>query len=286
MERSLLRESELDEIESETEDYIKRLSSNIAILEKCNKDWSTLLKETKGETKATEEREYAHIAEGEEGFIEVMFMANDTLARLKARITLISRKHEQAIHTRPLTSSSQEQLQSIVEQAAVQAARVVIQESLSHSRTQNDTIDTSIRLLKMQLPNFDGNVLKWPEFWDVFESSVDRQNISDVVKFSYLRGVLRGTAFMAISGISLTNENYSVAVAILKEKFGKKDSIIELLYAKLHHLSVSSNKFGDIKYTYDTIERLLRQLEAQGKRVDQQKVLVHQILSKFPLELL
>ena len=186
-----------------------------------------------------------------------MFMANDTLARLKARITLISRKREQAIRTGPLTSSSQEQLQPIVEQAAVQATRVVIQESLSHSRTQNDTIDTSKRLPKMQLPNFDGNVLKWPEFWDVFESSVDQQNISDVVKFSYLRGVLCGTAFMAISGISLTNENYSVTVAILKEKFGKKDSIIELLYAKLHHLSVSLNKFGDIKYTYDTIERLL-----------------------------
>ena len=110
---------------------------------------------------------------------------------------------------------------------------------------------------KDAITKFDGNVLKWPEFWDVFESSVDRQNISDVVKFSYLRGVLRRTAFMAISGISLTNENYSVDVAILKEKSGKKDSIIELLYAKLHHLSVSSNKFGDIKYTHDTIERLL-----------------------------
>ena len=210
-----------------------------------------------------------------------MFMVNDTLARLKARITLISQKREQAICTRPLTSSSQEQLQPIVEQAAVQATRVVIQESLSHSRTQNDTIDTSIRLPKMQLPNFDGNVLKWPEFWDVLESFVDRQNISDVVKFSNLRGVLCGTAFMAISGISLINENYSVAIAILKEKFGKKDSIIELLYAKLHHLSVSLNRFGDIKYTYDTIERLLRQLESQGERVDQQKMLVHQIFSKL-----
>ena len=66
---------------------------------------------------------------------------------------------------------------------------MVIQESLSHSRTQNDTTDTSIRLPKMQLPNFDGNVLKWPELWDVFESFADRQNILGVVKFSYLRGV-------------------------------------------------------------------------------------------------
>ena len=74
------------------EDYINRLSSNIAILERCNKDWSTLLKETKGDVKVTEERKYARMAEGEEGFIEIMLMANDVLARLKAKITLISRK--------------------------------------------------------------------------------------------------------------------------------------------------------------------------------------------------
>ena len=142
LERSLLRESELDEIESKTEEYINGLSSNIAILERCNKDWSTLiLKETKGKAK---QQEYTCIAEGEEKFIEVMLVANDTLARLKARITLISRKCEQALRLRPLTSSSQEQLQPIVEQAAVQATRAVIQKSLSHSHTQNDTTDTSI----------------------------------------------------------------------------------------------------------------------------------------------
>ena len=285
LENKILKEPELDEIENEMEDYINRLSSNIAMLERCNKDWSTLLKETKGDAKVTEEREYARMAEGDEGFIEIMLVANDVLSRLKAKVTLISRKREQAIRMRPLTSSAQEQLQPIVEQAAVQATRAAIQESLSLSlsRTQSDVVDTSIRLPKMHLPNFDGNLLKWPEFWDVFESSVDKQNISDVAKFSYLKGALRGTAFMAISGISLTNENYSVAVAILKEKFGKKDSIIEMLYTKLHHLSVSSTKFNDIKYTYDTVERLLRQLESQGEQVDQQKMLVHQILSKFPL---
>ena len=93
-----LNEAELDEMESETEDYINRLSSNIAILERCNKDWSTLLKETKGDAKVTEEREYIRVAEGEEGFIEVMLIANEVMARLKARVTLILRKREQAIH--------------------------------------------------------------------------------------------------------------------------------------------------------------------------------------------
>ena len=74
-----------------------------------------------------------------------------------------------------------------------------------------------------------------------------------------------------------------MAVTILKEKFGK-DSIIEMLYAKLQHLPVSSTKLIDIKYTHDNIERILRQLESQGEQVNQQKMLVHQILSKFALD--
>ena len=37
---------------------------------------------------------------------------------------------------------------------------------------------------------------------------------------------------------------------------------------------------------YDVIERLLRQLEAQGEIVNQQKMLIHQFLSKFHLEVI
>ena len=44
-----------------------------------------------------------------------------------------------------------------------------------------------------------------------------------------------------------------------------KEAIIEALYAKLQHLPTASNKFSDIKYTYNVIEKLLRQLESQGE---------------------
>jgi len=57
----------------------------------------------------------------------------------------------------------------------------------------------------------------------------------------------------------------------LKEKFGNKESIIEALYVNLQHLPTSSNRFSDIKHTYEVIERLLQQLESQGEIVNQQK---------------
>jgi len=153
---------ELDEEESKAEDFINRISCNIVLLEKCNKDWSNILREMKGDAKVTEECEYARVSKGENGFIDVLMIANEVLARLKARITLISRKREQAICVRPLTSP-QGEIQPIIEQAAIQATRAAIQESLSTSMFQpsNSLTGTSnqlpIRLPNLHLPTFDGN---------------------------------------------------------------------------------------------------------------------------------
>ena len=281
---------DLDKEEMDVESLINKLTINISMLERCNKDWTGIMKDLKGEAKATDEKEYARAAEGGEGFIEAIIVGNEVVARLKAKITFISRKRDkvnwEASHVSTLTSSQA----SMIEHAAVQASRAAIQESLSFSQMSarpldtSSSADTAMRLPKLQLPNFDGNILKWPEFWDVFESSVDKQNIAKVSKFSYLKGALRGTAFTAISGIALTNDNYDVAVTLLKQKFGRPDSIVEMLYAKLQHLPTSSPRFGDIKRTHENIERILRQLESQGENVNGQKILIHQILSKFPLD--
>ena len=64
--------SDFDGEESEAEYFINRLSTNSLLLERCNKDWSNILKDAtlKGEAKATEEREYARATEGEGSFIE------------------------------------------------------------------------------------------------------------------------------------------------------------------------------------------------------------------------
>ena len=232
------------------------------------------MKDLKGEAKATDEKEYARAAEGGEGFIEAIIVGNEVVARLKAKITFISRKRDKVNREASRVSTLTSSQASMIEHAAVQASCAAIQESLSFSQMSarpldtSSSADTAMRLPKLQLPNFDGNILKWPEFWDVFESSVDKQNIAKVSKFSYLKGALRGTAFTAISGIALTNDNYDVTVTLLKQKFGRPDSIVEMLYAKLQYLPTSSPRFGDIRRTHENIERILQQLESQGENVN------------------
>ena len=157
---------DLDKEEMDVESLINKLTINISMLERCNKDWTGIMKDLKSEAKATDEKEYARAAEGGEGFIEPTIVGNEVAARLKAKITFISRKRDkvnwEASRVSTLTSSPA----SMIEHAAVQASRAAIQESLSFSQMSarplgtSSSADTAMRLPKLQLPNFDGNILK------------------------------------------------------------------------------------------------------------------------------
>ena len=85
--------------------------------------------------------------------------------------------------------------------------------------------------------------------------------------------MLKGSALSAIARIPFTSENYSLVVKLLKERFGRKEAIVES-YFKLQNLQKTGNKFADIQQVSETIERVLRQLEAQGKSIDEQRVLI------------
>ena len=151
----------------------------------------------------------------------------------------------------------------------------------SRQQEQNNST-VQMKLPKLQLPIFEGDILQWQEFWDIYNSAVHEQDIPNVTKSSYLKGSLSSSAATAICGISVTNSNYPIAIHILQEKFGKREAIVEALYLQLQHLPISMNRFSEIKNTYEVIEHILRQLEAQGKKIGQQRILIQQILSKFP----
>ena len=46
----------LDKEEMDVESLINKLTINISMLERCNKDWTGIIKDLKGEAKATDEK--------------------------------------------------------------------------------------------------------------------------------------------------------------------------------------------------------------------------------------
>ena len=76
----------------------------------------------------------------------------------------------------------------------------------------------AVRLPKLQLRPFGGELTKWTSFWDSFESAVrNNRDLSDIEKFNYLSSLLERSAREAISELSLTTANYHEAIATLKK---------------------------------------------------------------------
>jgi len=76
---------DLDREEMDAESLINRLTTNISMLERCNKDWTGVKKDLKGKAKTTDETEYVHVAEGDEGFIKAIITGNEVVAKLGLR---------------------------------------------------------------------------------------------------------------------------------------------------------------------------------------------------------
>ena len=66
----------------------------------------------------------------------------------------------------------------------------------------------TVNLPKLELKKFDGNILKWQEFWDTFDSTIHQnERLKRVDKFNYLRSQLVGSINETIAGLDLTNDN-------------------------------------------------------------------------------
>ena len=85
--------------------------------------------------------------------------------------------------------------------------------------------------------------------------------MSKTKKFSYLRSKLSGEAARAVSGLALSNENYDVAVTVLKERFGNNQEVIDLHYNEMINLQPANNNTYSLRLLLDKIQRHLRSLE-------------------------
>lgn len=66
------------------------------------------------------------------------------------------------------------------------------------------------KLPKLEVKKFGGRIHEWQEFWDSSESAIHSNgSLSNVDKFSYLRGLLEGPAKASIAGFALTKANYN-----------------------------------------------------------------------------
>ena len=93
--------------------------------------------------------------------------------------------------------------------------------------TPSSLITSHVKLPKLSIKKFNGDLTKWVTFWDSFDSSIHSNlSLSNADKFNYLNSFLELTAAESIAGLTLTSANYEKAVAILKRRFGNTQLIV------------------------------------------------------------
>ena len=125
----------------------------------------------------------------------------------------------------------------------------------------------SVKLPKLSLKKFSGDITTWSTFWDTFESAIHKNpNLSDIDKFNYLNSLLENTAADAISGLTLTSGNYNEAIVILKKRFGNKQLAINKHMDVLLNLDPVTSIYDlkGLRSLYDTVESHIRALKSLG----------------------
>eukprot|EP00117_Sycon_ciliatum_P034134 scpid9570/ scgid26125/ len=140
----------------------------------------------------------------------------------------------------------------------------------------------TVELPKLQLKKYGGDPVKFKEFWDTFRSTIHENKVlSNVQKLTYLKETVKDKALSAISGLEVSDANYAVALTILDDRFGNKQSQVDAHYVALIDLPGATHQTQSLRKLYDGIESHMRSLTAIAQDVNQD-IFVSLIKRKLP----
>ena len=146
-----------------------------------------------------------------------------------------------------------------------------------------------MKLPKLLLKRFNGELTKWTTVWDSFDSAVHgKPSLTNVDKFNYLNSLLESVASDAISGLTPTSANYEEAVGMFKKRFGNKQVIVNRHMDILLNLDAvtSQHDLKGLRKLYNVVESNVRGLRALGVQSSSYGGLLTPVLiSKLPSDL-
>ena len=140
---------------------------------------------------------------------------------------------------------------------------------LSSHSSESTTVSASesggVKLPKLDVPTFDGNILSWKQFWEQFTVSVhDRSSLSNAEKLVYLQQAIKdGPAKSSIGGLSRSGDHYNEAVECLRSRYDRP----RLIHRTHVRMIIDSPPLKDgsgkeLRRLHDTIKQHLRALES------------------------
>ena len=119
-----------------------------------------------------------------------------------------------------------------------------------------------VKLPKMEIPKFKGDIRKWRNFKDMFTKLVhEKTEISDIEKFTYLRTYLENEPLNLIAHFDVSAATYAIAWESLISRYNNTRALID---AEIDFLLESADKRVSLKLLHDTTREALYNLKALG----------------------
>ena len=125
----------------------------------------------------------------------------------------------------------------------------------------------SVKLPKLTIQKFCGDVSLWRDFWNQFETAIHKnETLSKTERFIYLKSYLTGAAAKTVAGLMLTERNYDHALELLRDRYGRKDIVVNMHMTKLLNLTPvkRASDVVALRELYDECEIQIRSLESLG----------------------
>ncbi|XP_028157810.1 uncharacterized protein LOC114350993 isoform X2 [Ostrinia furnacalis] len=150
---------------------------------------------------------------------------------------------------------------------------------------QSKSVSSSfnIRLPKITLPTFSGNIKQWPEYFDTFNALIhNSSSLTDTERFHYLVSSLSGDALSIVKAFPLTHEHYNDAYQALCGRYKNKRDLAFTCWREILNIEFKSKDAREFRKSLDIMDENLSILKTINLPVQNWNfVLVYHLLSKL-----
>lgn len=143
-------------------------------------------------------------------------------------------------------------------------------------------IKNTAELPKIKIPEFDGDIMKWKTFYELYNQVVHQNTtLGNAAKMHFLKTYVRGEAARLINHLPPTAENYSAAYTILISRYENTRVLLgKLLDSLLDLPQLKNESCKDLKSMHDSVFECLRAIENLNVATDQWDAIITHILVK------
>lgn len=138
-----------------------------------------------------------------------------------------------------------------------------------------------VRLPKINLQIFDGDIDDWLSFRDLFTSLIhSNTDLPEVEKLHYLKGCLQGEPKSLIDPLKITKTNYQIAWDMLMQRYNNSKQLRKRQIQSIFMLPTLANEtVSGLHALLDGFERIVKNLDQVVEPKDYRDLLLIQILT-------